>query len=106
MLNLFKHLISDRKKQLDTQREIDDLLKSARGKCPQTLIDFFLLERACNRKQCDEVDNSNIWEYPDIISKNMSILEKKNNEFLLLTKSYKICSVLEKINKDFDKKIL
>ena len=47
-----------------------------------SLINFFLLERESNRKQCADVNNSNIWEYPDVISKNMSELERRNNEIL------------------------
>ena len=101
MLNFFTHLISDRKKQLDTQIEIDNLFnQTARYKCPQTLINFFLLERESNRKQCADVNNSNIWEYPDVISKNMSELERRNNEILSSIKINDICSVLEKLNKE------
>ena len=100
MLNFFKHIVSDRRKQLDKQNQIDNLLKTARHKCPQTLIDFFLLERISNRRQCVEVNNSNICEYPDIISKNMTLLESRNNELLQLIKSHDICFILEKHNSE------
>src|SRR6056300_24308 len=98
MINFIKNLITDRQKQLRKQDELDKIIESARHKCPQTLIDFFLFERQLNRIQCSKVDNSNIWEYPDIISKNMIILEKRNNELLQLLKKYDICFVSEKFN--------
>ena len=100
MLNFLKHIISDRKKQLKLQKNIDNIILESRVKCPQTLIDFFIVERVFNREQCFDVNNSNIWEYPDIISKNMEILEKRNNKLLLELESNNVCSVLKKYNQE------
>ena len=100
MLNFLKHIISDRKKQLKKQQNIDQIIVEARYKCPQTLIDFFLLERVFNREQCFDVNNSNIWEYPDIISQNMEVLEKRNNEILKALESSDICTFLQKYKKE------
>ena len=100
MLTFLKHIISDRKQQLETQGKIDEILKNARSKCPQTLIDFFIMERIFNREQCFDVNNSNIWEYPDIISQNMKVLEVRNSKLLQSLKLNDICSVLEKYSKE------
>ena len=109
MLTLFKHFISDRKKQLENQEKIDSSLEKLNKKgedgrlvsrCPEVLIEFFLIERSINRKQCYNVHNSNIWEYPDIISDNMEKLEKRNTQILNILNSKDICLNLQKFNRN------
>ena len=98
MLNFLKNLITDRQKQLEKQNKLDESLKKIRNKCPQTLIDFFLIERQLNRIQCSNIDNSKILDYPDIILNNLKILEKRNNELMLILESNNVCNLLEKSN--------
>lgn len=102
MLTLFKHFISDRKKQLEEQEKIDSSLEKLNKKCPEVLVEFFMMERLINRKQCYNVHNSNIWEYPDIISNNMEKLEKRNTQILDILNSKDICLNLQKFNRSLN----
>ena len=96
MLNLFSHVVSDRQKQLNQQKDMDSVLDSIRRKCPQTLIDFFMLEREFNRSQCDSVSKSKVWEYPQVISKNIDELESRNSALFKCTIQPDVCKSLRK----------
>ena len=96
MLNLFSHIVSDRQKQLNQQKDMDYVLDSIRRKCPQTLIDFFMLEREFNRSQCDSVSKSKVWEYPQVISKNIDELESRNSALFKCTSQSDVCKSLRK----------
>lgn len=106
MINLLKNLISDRQNQLEKQKFIDMSLEKVRNNCPQTLINFFLLERKLNRYQCSNIDNSKMWKYPDIIVNNLTILEQRNKELSLILESKNICKQLEKFNQELNDKIV
>ena len=97
MLHLISNLLNYRKKQLEEQKDMDNKLKSAREKCPQVLIDFFLLERAINRKQCNTINASSILDYPKIIGENLTMIEKRNSELKKILEGDNICDGLRRI---------
>ena len=98
MLNLLQNFISDREKQLKIQKQIDSKLIILKDKCPNVLIQFFLREREINRIQCENVRNTSIWEYSQVLTQNILEIDKRNSELLKIIESDNICKNLLKFN--------
>ena len=69
-----------------------------KDKCPNVLIQFFLLEREINRIQCENVRNTNIWEYSQVLTQNILEIDKRNSELLKIIESDNICKNLLEFN--------
>ena len=95
---MFSNIVASRQRQLESQIEVDNVLATARKKCPQVLIDFFLLERAFNRDQCRKVSDSKAWEYPNVVAKNMRDLESRNQALFECSQGRNVCKLLQAYN--------
>ena len=98
MLNMFSNIVASIQRQLESQIEVDSVLATARNKCPQVLIDFFLLERAFNRDQCKRVSESKAWDYPNVVARNMRDLESRNQALFECSQGSNICEMLRSYN--------
>ena len=80
-LSKFQNIIKAREEQLSKQKEYDDKIELIKTKCPLIIINYLLFERAVNRNQQKEYDESSITDYIPLMHKNLNNIyrnDKKN----------------------------
>lgn len=65
---------------------------------PKCFNSILLREREINRIQCENVRNTTIWEYSQVLTKNISEIDKRNSELLKIIELDNICENLSKFN--------
>lgn len=91
---IYKLFCSDRQKQLDNEKIIDEILLKELKNCPHTIASYFLKRREINRNQFNSWYNSSIVQQANIIDKNME--EIYADQAFILGEHVSLCDSLEK----------
>lgn len=96
--NKIFHIQETRSAQLKDETIIDDKLQNCKD-CNQEVLNYFFLVRKLNRITCNNLYNSNIIHYPEIMIQNLDTISNHQTQMLAMFDENKnTCQELTKIN--------
>lgn len=95
ILSTLKKMKEKRYKQHLHEEQLDKELIKLKSKCPEVLIDYLFGLRIHNRQRAKELYESELFEYPNKLEKNILDIDKEHINIELMLKEKNICNLLK-----------